>query len=687
MTTPLSLLYNGTEKTLADWGYGIDAKLTLLSQAPSKFTVSKELDDPTSDEDIPNWGVVEIWKDRTVTAGVFSGGTRIFVGRRTDFDRVAQPDNPKTMRVFEDPWYDLTTITFQHYWWVYVSGTKTKQLFSRINLFQDIGESPEVPWGYLTTAQQITQIIQYAADATLGRGIAGGKALQVGTIDPSWTLPVYGVKAIQCSDAILKCLQSMADAVTYFDYTTTPPTLHVRQRANLASVSLPFDNGGSLVPYVGYRQYHQNSRIRSRPDLIPTSVTIQYQTTSTVNGVTYVVPSTDTWPVGANQQAMGAHVEPIDMRGGTVSTLTATVVSNSFDPTTVDFWKSVKPDLGTSNVTGLSLLSTAVNSSTDPNSITIKDDQGNNVSLTDYPYLMKSTGSEIATWMKKPDGTQITGKKVTITATVSYTSTTIVNGVSIPNSPHNAQVTYECKLTNSPPGSSTASPAYGTKYSATATAVQADPVITGLAQSIYTSLAQLQWEGTHVILEENIYQCIGPGTNLNLVGGRTEWETMNASIVHTEIDFQDGRTTVTFGPHKHLSAATIASYMTLLRFRTVYDNPALRQTGQSDANNNIQYGQDHHVSNTNHSIIQHKILPIIADQTTDTTSTPTTGLPPAQVILDARQLADHTPTGGVGGLMASLPAAQRIVQFAKVPKCRGGAVKYAVMPIGPDMNS
>ena len=69
------------------------------------------------------------------------------------------------------------------------------------------------------------------------------------------------------------------------------------------------------------------------------------------------------------------------------------------------------------------------------------------------------------------------------------------------------------------------------------------------------------------------------GDKLNLTGGRSEWETMDAQIQSIRKDYGRGETTVTIGPAKHLNADQLMAIFRAWRFRLIYQNPAVRASG------------------------------------------------------------------------------------------------------------
>ena len=572
----LTLKYGATEKTLANWGYA-DAVLTLRSRSASTFEIRKAGDDPANVADIPYQGQVTIYRDRTGSGTAWSNGSILFQGRRVEFSGAADPGSASTAMTFVDPWWDLENIVFQHYW---KSGSPPVNVYSaRLNLFQDIHLGPASPWTSLSVKDQIAEIINYAhANCSAN--------LQPGIIDPAWQFPFYGVKAITCAEAILTCLRSIPDAVTWFDYTTTPPTLHVRQAANLTRVTLPYAGADA------HSRAHQSSTIRARPDLQLPQVVIQYQQTSSVDNVKYTAYVVDAYPPLATGQAIGAQVIPIDLRGGNRSDVSGTVIAQAIDPTSLDFWKKYKPDLTLPEITSLGIVDSSVNAgSSHPKGITIKDESGATVSLASFPNAI--IGGQVAPWMP------VTAREVTITGTLTYgRQFDIAHNPSAPIyyplanvSEHTVSV--RVKLTNAPPGS--------TSYSTVASYDPADPVPVGLAQYIYNSFNTLQFEGRHTIVDDHAFQILGPQFSLNLSGGNAAWTSMNAVVHETQILFNANRSgvqVVSFGPHKHLTAAQFFDFLSMWTWRQIYENPNVRNTGVDADATGIALGQDMQKENT-----------------------------------------------------------------------------------------
>ncbi|MDB6109991.1 MAG: hypothetical protein JWR69_1741 [Pedosphaera sp.] len=551
----LSLTYNGEERFFEDWGIA-DPRLRLLSRGASSLILPMPGSDPTADGEIPDQGLVVVRMNRTFKTGTgWDVGTIIFQGRRTDLSASARPEADYVTMVISDPWYDLEQIIFQHVWkgWDTVSQSLVDFYFCRLNLFQDISAGPGSPWTYLSVANQIAQIITYARLC--------GANLQLGTVDPIWNVPIQTATAISCAEAIRICIDLVANSVTWFDYSTVPPTLHIRQRPNCTAITLPYAGGDS------FGRDHQTTDVKPLPQLQASEVVLQYEKVSRVNGADNTLFFIDAHPPGSQGRVKGAIVAPINLRGGTQNSTEAKITSVACLCATVGFWTGKLPDLARPEISGLAMVDATINgdAGAHPNGVTITDDNGNPVSLATYPYEFKD--GQIAPWMKLGSGPAVTVIPVTIKATVSYDEKKPGSAVvdhSVPA--HN--ISTQTKLTNSPPAT----------YSTSLYYDAGDPVPLGLAHNIFDSLATLQYAGQHTIVEENIHEIISPGRVLNLAGGKAAWATMNAVITDVEIDFTNGTTVVSFGPEKHLAPAELIERLIFWRRRNS-DDPNRRNSG------------------------------------------------------------------------------------------------------------
>jgi hypothetical protein len=411
--------------------------------------------------------------------------------------------------------------------------------------------------------------------------------------------PLDSVNDITCAEAMrnmLRWIGAMGDPVIWFDYTTSPPTLHISTRDALPAVSLPFPlqpSAFSPQPLAGPTGpfYAAAGKIKRRDDLIPTAVELKFRLTGTWNGDPYTQVIRDvagtvsgtgyegigltgalytlaTFATGspayvggsansATMQALqragqgfAAQSATIDMEGNS-SNITyctiATAVVNISDPAggggALAFWKAVFPELN--DITSPAFVPNAV--------VSVLDDAGASVDTSAFQYLL--TDGQIAPWMlagNAAGGNPVQCKQCTITAAFQGTENNnvgLLSGSSITdyavptghaqNHQKHARVTL---LTI--PG--------GTYARQNLTLGEIVPY--GLAGYIY-NIAQIpQYEGSFTIQETDITDQVPMGHNLNLTGSLAEWSTMAACLQQISYDLSAGRTTLVFGPAAHLGA-------------------------------------------------------------------------------------------------------------------------------------
>ena len=561
----LTLQYGGTTQSLEDWGFSMP-RLNLRSRTASLFTVVVAGGDPAVASAIPYNGLV-ILRDADLDE-------IIFVGYRKDRNGSASGRARNVTLQFLDSYSKLTRTTYQFPWQNTVDGeTFTTKYTPRGWLFQNIPIGGGA-WAYWTAAEQLDDIIDFAHTKC-------SIAIQPGTIDPPLMMPVYPVNSLSCSNCMGIVLQTLPDCTSSFDFTTTPPSLNLRIRQNCTAITLPW--GGTVDG-----QSHSSSEIKSRDDLQVSEVMINYRTTTDSGFATF---GADVYPPGSDGFSENAVVTEFDLRGGGVKSLLGTVNSVAIDPTTTAFWTAVKPDLANDDITSLGIVNTGINTG-ELHGITITIADGDEVELSDYPN--KIIGGQVCPWMTNESDETIEAVEVTITAYLSYIKQ--APGSTITQTEVDVhEVSCRLKLTNSlagvvnysaeasSEGAETPPPNFAYLYWCSQNNVPVhyvDGVPTPPAEvPDIESPENLQWEGWHEIAEQKIstfYNC----TNvLNLTGGDTAWESMNATIESVEYDFYAGKTRINFGPHKALGLSQFFSIAMLARNRIAWDNPNATSSG------------------------------------------------------------------------------------------------------------
>lgn len=367
------------------------------------------------------------------------------------------------------------------------------------------------------------------------------------------------------SSIILSSLQFAPDTVGWFDYTTSPPTLHFKQRSSLTAKSLRLASylADTSLPKVKIRG------LRSRPDLQVPSVKINAETINTINGVQTLVPSVDIYPPGATGREDGAVTDTVILRGVTRQNITGQITTQNI---TLD-----------GSVAGVEYFKKHVHTLRDPR-ITITagpfeiervDADGNALAVTYPRELIDGT---IAPWMN------VDFQREVIRMKLSYVTTDDNDGITVLDARHERTFTFEIVTTNAPLGTS--------DYSALESIDYGDSSITGLAQALYESMHPLHWEGVFDIEEEEASGYAGLGNVINLLGADADRASMNALVQQVSINIDSGITSLQCGPPRHLTLSDILSLLARFRTSRRWTNPATQQDGSiTDTGSDVSLGQ------------------------------------------------------------------------------------------------
>ena len=476
--------------------------------------------------------------------------TTVFVGLVQEPTRSADGATERLSYLVLGPWHNLAQCVYLQSWKEWDTGSSALVSASRSRVI--LGQS--AAGAAITTGAQITD----ALNACIARYTADGQAapFAIGTIDPAAYFPWSEERDVMCAEVIQRCLRHHPDAVTWFDYSTSPPTFHCRTRANLTAVSIPASAAGGAAAL----------NIVARRDLQVSGVRCRFESTHEADGNTY---STLT------DQTAGDVLDPtsvfctIELAGSRLTTLAQVLTTESWpsDLTDKDWWSDHDPavrkaiaDYGAAAVT-----------ITD---VTVKDSEGNTINRGVYDHILLE--GQIHPWMTVLD----------IEGTVSGTVNVVVLGAKPdPAYPDagNLQVeqrkeirTFTLTLTNADANS-------GKTYRKVALAVSGESAPTNFAAALYAAWSQLQYQGSLTLHQSEALAATYFGRKVNVTGARSEWTTMAAIVQSLDEHLDTGRTVVTFGPARHISPDDLITLLRAVRARPVAYGWNLRVTGAEGA--------------------------------------------------------------------------------------------------------
>lgn len=240
-----TISYDGTEQLLGDWGIS-NVRRKLVSQSRDELTFATDgLAADSAPLFTPYDPWLTLWRDRTLnTDGTFSGGTTWFQGIVTQVPRVGAPNAESMMYKVVGPWWYLEHMVFQQpYQNIFLgyatAGDPTSEpVYGQANsshLFLNQGLSGTALLK-INTGQQIIEALNWTLKPFVDGNVT--PPFQIGRITPAVDVPIDEVRDITCAEVIHKMLRWSPDAVTWFDYTTMPPTFNCIRRSDMTAVNI-----------------------------------------------------------------------------------------------------------------------------------------------------------------------------------------------------------------------------------------------------------------------------------------------------------------------------------------------------------------------------------------------------------------------------------------------------------------
>lgn len=548
MSTIFELEYGAERKAVAEWGLDVEG-CRFQSLAPDTLTLVATGRNVDLADLFPWGGLISVYK---VVEGV---STRYFFGRVKQPGVEGGPQSESHKIEVLGPWEWLNNYIYQQEW--VVNGAASIFL-PRCNLF-DNGLAQ-----YVALAVQVEAILEYALDTIDGEG--GDAPFQIGTITlPTCYPPFRELVCASCAEAINQCLRYAPDAIVNFDYTSTPPTIHIRSASALTPVSLALaGNAGrfSLAPYLEQR--------------VP-CVRIIYEVKGSSS---YWYPEIDIYPPTATGREYGALNQVVNLKGGSTpqaenTEIIAYAIPADQSETDCDWLKlrcnwlrhGLDADAGSPHIRNLVM---------DNFRVWELDVEGNKVKelvRADYPReLVQGTITPLMQLPVNQGGDNIKCTRARAEIIIDYDY-------------YNYQVgEYDDHVGTFRGGviavNFIATDAEDKTYRHSTGGSAGEPLPpVSMAEVLYNALNRSQYRGTIPLTTEEVGDiAIGLGNTLNLTGLRAEWATMNALIVGIDDDLRTGTRTITIGPPPQLSLSDLVELCQPARHRRPANTHA-RKTG------------------------------------------------------------------------------------------------------------
>ncbi len=484
---------------------GSSINAVFSSDGKDKCTVILAVDaDTTLDAGLVEEASVVIYKA--------DGTTAYFRGVISRISPLANGSNELIQIDIESHWYWLERIVYQQRYALGSASTAT--YLSRVILGQR-----DTDGAARTTGQAIGDILAYAA--THGSGITASSILP---LDSIYFPPVEMVDAT-CAECIRAILRWHPDTYIKWDHASGAGFLYIDRAANGAALSL-HSTGSATVS--GYSVGIRSVTIAPREDRKVRGVVINYETTTTVDGVEYVDISQDTG--GSNTEGKNVAVFTIPLRGSNTITQSQDIVTADIPEVIGDvnaeFLNNHFPEIKDANFTD-GLVQVV--------SVTQEVDEDNKVGDGTVPssFPREIINGSVADWMSG-----IVSAPTTVKIVLKWVGDASTNRKAydlFKGAKKTLELSYECTGTDAI-----------TKTYYTSTFTPGETPTSGLAADYYDAITSPMVEGSISIVEEEPRLSVQPGKLLTLTG---DFATPSPTLIHTvATDVFSGRSTVRFGP-------------------------------------------------------------------------------------------------------------------------------------------
>jgi hypothetical protein len=512
------------------------------------------------------------------TVTIKKNGIGWFTGVVTQIPGGATPKHEQQSYEVSGPWWYFENLIFQQEWYSW-DGIHSR-LISTLKTMVIIGQN--LDGTKMDLGQMMSTVLDYIL-VTAAASMPPFVPFAKGLMTPDVIIPFGEVTDKTCAQVIESCIQWVPDAVSWFDYTTTPPTFNVARRGDLGAVTIP-----------AYGAPTSGLEITPRHDLVVPAVIAKYDQTNTIDGTTYNEVIVDQYPPNAPDPAFSNLVQHIDLIGGNATFQKQAVTvkdrpKSAASAITMPWILKREPWLTGANaaqpVYDVANIGCA-------NLFTTIDPHDPEATSPDPGFTLDSMTEEliagtICDWMKTND--HVYGCKALIQADLQYTGSDPATAALFTFDPANP-------LTPTPPGVGFLTRYYGVTVTNAATqtyeeltSLQAsEPVPVGLAQKLYQGLSVLHYQGTIETTEQECGGTVGLNHVVNLSGGRAEWATMLAAVFEINENIDEGITQIRIGANVVLNLEEWTELLRAARGRLFSWHLQQRTTGKSTSPTTVQ---------------------------------------------------------------------------------------------------
>jgi hypothetical protein len=461
-----------------------------------------------------------------------------FYGRVTGVPRSATSRNEAMRYNISGPWWYLENIPYEQIYNV-VSGynvethefTFTQKTTSHLFMNQKLDGTK------MNTAEQITDALEWA--------ISRGAPIAIGGGFPAIEVPIDEARDMTVAEVIRKMCRWFPDAVVWFDYSTTLPTLYCKRYADLVDVDLTVGSGSYRIDEI---------QLDPRYDLKRPCVHLKFEQ-STVIGESSRLDVYERFapdPLPPVNERFGGLVHTIDLAGYQASVTKAPVETQTISLDDINWWKdNVAPELKDAGIATSTIVAGSVKSSADGGSV--------------GRLPRRLTKGTIADWMKN-GALAVQAQEELVQCLVNITQK---NGRKDLNRP----LTLTMTTTDASTG----------EYQNVQATQFAEPIPEGLQDALFAAVSALHYQGTAKIKELFVTGVAGLGNAVNIIGrvDRPEWATMRAMVQEVSFELDFGITNISFGPPQHLAVADMVTLLQVNRHRNIVSSYGMRPEGMS----------------------------------------------------------------------------------------------------------